>query len=125
MLDSLVLLVFVEVVISLFDEPEDEKSLEIVGISIDGNGVIDGLKNAVESKLGKSENGLLFSVVTEEVVGLGDVEGVVSGGVIVVVTGVVLFVIFLLLFILSIIYLNPSSLLILVGNILETLTGIF
>jgi hypothetical protein len=125
MLDSLVLLVFVEVVISLFDEPEDEKSLEIVGISIDGNGVIDGLKNAVESKLGKSENGLLFSVVTEEVVGLGDVEGVVSGGVIVVVTRVVLFVIFLLLFILSIIYLNPSSLLILVGNILETLTGIF
>ena len=125
MLDSLVLLVFVEVVISLFDEPEDEKSLEIVGISIDGNGVIDGLKNAVESKLGKSENGLLFSVVTEEVVGLGDVEGVVSGGVIVLVTRVVLFVIFLLLFILSIIYLNPSTLLILVGNILETLTGIF
>ena len=79
MLGTLVLLVFVVVGILLFDQPGDEKSFEIVGISKDENGGIDELENAVESKLGKPANGLLLGLVSVDVVGVG------VGGVLVVV----------------------------------------
>lgn len=80
MLGTLVLLVFVVVGILSFDQPGDEKSFEIVGISKDENGGIDELENAVESKLGKPANGLLFGLVSVDVVvgvGIGDVLVVV------------------------------------------------